>query len=82
MRLRHRYYRHHLYDFPAGSQSRPIFKALYRYGFLVADNGGNFFFTGARHPGWDDDDLNELKDVPGSAFVVVDSRASQRTPCD
>ena len=34
------------------------------YGLIVADNGSNWFFQGAPSPGWDDDDLNQLKDDP------------------
>ncbi len=50
--------------FPAGSQSRVIFKALYHYGIINADNGGtgsNWFITGARSTRWKDGDLNRLK---------------------
>jgi hypothetical protein len=81
LRLKRRFFRRHLSDFPRGSQSRPIFRALYRYGLLVVDNGSNWFVTGARDPRWDDDDLNRLKEVPGSAFVVVRSRARETSPC-
>jgi hypothetical protein len=81
LRLRSGYYRSHLDDFPPGSQSRPIFEALRRYGAIVADNGSNWFITGASDTRWDDDDLNRLKDVPGSAFQVVKSAGKPRTPC-
>jgi hypothetical protein len=81
LRLRGRYFRSHLGDFPPGSQSRPIFEALRRYGAIVADNGSNWFITGASDARWDDEDLNRLKDVPGSAFQVVKSAAKPRTPC-
>jgi hypothetical protein len=84
LRLRHSYFRDNLRRFPRGSQSRVIFRALFHYGVVNADNGGtgaNWFITGARSRGWDDADLNRLKTVPGTAFVVVDSRASIRTPC-
>ncbi len=47
--------------------------ALKHYGMLVADNGSNWFISGATDPGWDDDDLNQLKKVPGSAFEAVDT---------
>jgi hypothetical protein len=47
--------------------------ALQRYGFIVADNGSNWFFQGAPDPGWNDDDLSQLKSVPGTAFEVVDT---------
>ena len=41
--------------------------------FIVADNGSNWFFQGAPDPGWVDDDLNQLKGIPGSAFEAVDT---------
>ena len=48
-----------------------ILRALQRYGMFVADNGANWYITGATDPAWNDDDLNQLKSVPGSAFEVV-----------
>ena len=45
--------------------------ALKRYGMFVADNGSNWFISGATDTRWNDDDLNQLKTVPGSAFEVV-----------
>jgi hypothetical protein len=54
-------------------QSRVIAEAMQRYGIIVADNGSNWFFQGAPSPGWDDDDLEQLKGIPGSAFEVVDT---------
>jgi hypothetical protein len=38
---------------------------------FVADNGSNWFITGATYRGWNDDDLSQLKTVPGSAFEAV-----------
>jgi hypothetical protein len=84
LRLSRRYFRNNLQRFPAGSESRVIFKALFRYGIINADNGGtgaNWFITGARSTRWRDGDLNRLKSVPGTAFVVVDSSAPIKTPC-
>jgi hypothetical protein len=46
---------------------------MQRYGLIVADNGSNWYVQGAHSPGWDDDDLNQLKSVPGTAFEVVDT---------
>jgi hypothetical protein len=54
-------------------QSRVIAQAMQRYGVIVADNGSNWFFQGAPDPRWDDDDLEQLKDIPGTAFEVVDT---------
>jgi hypothetical protein len=53
--------------------SRVVLEALRKYGMIVADNGSNWFISGASSPDWDDDDLEQLKDVPGSAFEVVQS---------
>jgi hypothetical protein len=52
-------------------QSRVILQALKTYGMIVADNGSNWYISGASDPRWDDNDLNSLKTVPGSAFEVV-----------
>jgi hypothetical protein len=54
-------------------QSLVIIKALKKYGMIVADNGGNWFITGASSRRWDDNDLEQLKTVPSSAFEVVDA---------
>jgi hypothetical protein len=84
LRLSRSYFLDNLHGFPRGSQSRVIFKALYHYGIVNADNGGtgsNWFITGARSKAWNDNDLNRLKSVGGKAFVVVKSKASVRTPC-
>lgn len=51
--------------------SRVILEALKRYGMIVADNGSSWFISGATDSRWDDDDLAQLKTVPGSAFEVV-----------
>ena len=54
-------------------QALVIATALKQYGFIVADNGSNWFFQGAPNPGWNDDDLNQLKGIPGTAFEVVET---------
>lgn len=52
-------------------QARVILQAMKDYGLILADNGGNWFFSGAPDSRWDDGQLNTLKKVPGSAFEVV-----------
>ncbi|MGC1851970.1 MAG: hypothetical protein WA687_05960 [Solirubrobacterales bacterium] len=52
-----------------------IARALKRYGMIVADNGSNWFFSGSSDRRWDDENLNQLKRIPGSAFQVVRSAA-------
>ncbi|HEX8054748.1 MAG TPA: hypothetical protein VF517_17300 [Thermoleophilaceae bacterium] len=54
-------------------QARVILNALKRYGMIVADNGSDWFISGAPSKGWDNDELNALKGVEGSNFEVVDS---------
>jgi hypothetical protein len=61
-------------------QSQVILTALKKYGMIVADNGSNWFITGASDTRWDDNDLNVLKTVPGSAFTVVDTASPQGAP--
>ncbi len=59
-------------------QALVILQGLKRYGMIVADNGSSWFITGAADPRWNDDDLGQLKHVPGSAFEVVDTGPIQR----
>jgi hypothetical protein len=54
-------------------QARVVLNALKKYGMMVADNGSNWFISGAADSRFDDTDLNQLKSVPGSAFEVVDT---------
>ena len=54
-------------------QARVILNALKRYGMIVADNGSDWFISGAPSKGWDNDELNALKGVEGSNFEVVDT---------
>ena len=55
------------------TQARVVLRALKEYGMLVADNGSNWFLSGAPDPRWSNDDLHSLHAVPGSAFEVVDT---------
>jgi len=55
--------------FPA--QARVVLDGLKKYGMFLADNGGNWFVSGAPDGRWDDGELNTLKTVHGSDFEVV-----------
>ena len=48
-----------------------ILGALKKYGMMVADNGSNWYISGAPDPRWDDSELNALKTIKGSSFEVV-----------
>ena len=50
---------------------RAVLAALQRYGMFVADNGSNWFITGAPDPRWDDDELAAIRRVHGRDFEVV-----------
>jgi hypothetical protein len=54
-------------------QALVVLRALKRYGLIVADNGSSWYVTGAPDPRWNDNDLDQLKSVPGSAFEAVRS---------
>jgi hypothetical protein len=55
--------------------ARTIAEALKHYGMIVADNGSNWYFSGSSDRRWGDENLNQLKRIPGSAFQVVRSAA-------
>jgi hypothetical protein len=54
-------------------QAQIVLEALKRYGMIVADNGSDWFITGAPDPRWSNEQLHTLHRVPGSAFEVVDA---------
>jgi hypothetical protein len=60
--------------------ARTIAEAMKRYGLIVADNGSNWYFSGSSDRRWDDENLDQLKRIPGSAFEVVASAAAVH-PC-
>lgn len=53
-------------------QTRVILRTLQLYGMIVADNGGDWYISGAPDPAWDNDDLHRLGQVLGSNFEAVD----------
>ncbi len=58
-----------------GPAARAIATAMKEYGLIVADNGSNWYISGSTDPRWDDEELDALKRIPGSAFEVVRSAA-------
>jgi len=59
-------------------QARAVAQALKRYGLIVADNGSDWFVSGAPHPRWDNDQLRALGRLSGRDFEVVDTSALRR----
>ena len=54
-------------------QARIVLRALKEYGMIVADNGSDWYVSGAPHPKWSNEQLHTLHRVPGSAFEVVNA---------
>jgi hypothetical protein len=57
-------------------QSLVIATAMKKYGMFVADDGSNWYFQGEggkQSSCWNDDDLDQLKNVAGNAFEVVNT---------
>lgn len=52
---------------------RVILVAMQRYGMILADNGSPWYFSGVSDVRWDDEELNQLKQLRGSDFEVVDT---------
>jgi hypothetical protein len=62
------------FDISGYSQdAKVILTALKKYGMMLADNGSNWFITGATDSRWDDDAIGELKQVPSTAFEAVNT---------
>lgn len=60
------------YDISGHPKSvQTILTALKKYGMILADNGGNWFITGAPDQRWNDDELASLKRVKGSDLEAV-----------
>jgi hypothetical protein len=60
------------YDISKFSPSmQVILRALKKYGMLLADNGSNWYLSGAPDPRWNDDELGTLRSLKGSDFEVV-----------
>ncbi len=54
-------------------QARVIAKAMQVYGMILADNGSNWYFSGASDRHFNDDTLHALDVITGKDFEVVDT---------
>jgi hypothetical protein len=59
-------------------QARVVAQALKTYGMVVADNGSDWFVSGAPSSGWDNDQLAALRRLTGADFEVVDTSSLPR----
>ncbi len=56
-----------------GRGARVVAAAMKRHGLVLADNGSPWFFQGERNRAWPDRMIADLKTIPASAFVAVDT---------
>lgn len=54
-------------------EAQVVCRALKTYGMILADNGSNWYLSGAPDERWNDDHLGDLKRIPGDAFEAVDT---------
>lgn len=64
-------------DFPIdpnySTEVKVIMQAMKKYGIILADNGSNWYISGAPDSRWNDDDLvSQLGDITGDDFQAVD----------
>ncbi|MET0818676.1 MAG: hypothetical protein ABWZ67_14015 [Solirubrobacteraceae bacterium] len=52
-------------------QARVVARAFKEYGLIVADNGSDWYVSGAPHRRWDNDQLHALDALEGRDFEVV-----------
>jgi len=64
--------------FPPAAQT--VLTALKKYGAIVADNGGNWFLSGAPDSRYPDSEIDALKRVKGSDFEAVQSVDDKGNP--
>lgn len=61
---------------------RRVVRAMKTYGLVLADNGSPWYFQGERNAAWPERLIADLKTIPASAFVAVDTsglRVSQNS---
>jgi hypothetical protein len=53
--------------------TKAVLQAMKKYGLVLADNGSNWYFGGTSDTRWPNAMLDQLKQVPASAFEAVDT---------
>lgn len=56
-----------------GAQARVVVAAMKKYGLVLADNGSPWYFQGEQNARWPDQLIADLKEIPASQFVAVDT---------
>ena len=63
-----------------GAVCQTVVATMKTYGLIVADNGSNWYFQGRADPRWTYTDVDQLKQIPASAFQAVDESCLQESP--
>jgi hypothetical protein len=63
------------YVIPASvsAETRTVLLGMKKYGLVLADNGSPWYFQGTADPRWNIRMIDELKQIPASAFEAVDT---------
>jgi hypothetical protein len=62
-----------------GADAKVVIAAMKRYGLVLADNGSPWYFQGERNAHWPDRFISDLKRIPASAFVAVDTSSLKQS---
>ncbi len=63
-----------------GPGAREVVRAMQTYGLVLADNGSPWFFQGERNAHWPNGLVADLKRIPASSFVAVDTSSLKVHP--
>jgi hypothetical protein len=62
------------------ARCQAVVTTMKKYGLILADNGSNWYFTGTSDVRWTGDQVNQLKQIPASAFQAVDESCLRVNP--
>ncbi len=62
------------------ADTKAVLRAMKRYGLVLADNGSPWYFQGTSDTHWPEALLDQLKQVPASAFEAVDTSSLMISP--
>jgi hypothetical protein len=60
--------------------AQAVVAAMKKYGLVLADNGSPWYFQGEQHGKWPIKLIEDLKTIPASAFVAVDTSSLMVSP--
>jgi hypothetical protein len=70
----------HLPDSKCSRPCQVVIRAMKTYGLILADNGSNWYFQGTTDRRWTFKMVDQLKQIPASAFQAVDESCLRIKP--